>query len=73
MKQMRFWMVFNPEGTSPKMQHFSRHLANLEAERLARLNPGKEFFVLKAMNGCVVPDSPVKKIELFTDEFGIPF
>jgi len=42
-----FWLVWNPLGGSPTHQHPSLHLAKTEAERLARQNPGQDFFVLQ--------------------------
>lgn len=45
----RFWMVWNPEGNSPKHQHWSRESASAEARRLASLNPSTDFYVLEAV------------------------
>lgn len=41
-----FWLVWNPRGGAPTHQHPTLHQARAEAERLARMNPGQDFFVL---------------------------
>ena len=46
-KPAMFWMV---KGDGPAVVcHESRAVAESEAERLARLNPGTPFFVLEAI------------------------
>lgn len=62
MVHSRFWMVWNPAGRPPSVKHFSRADADKEANRLAVLNPGQRFFVLKAVAGFVATDPPVKPI-----------
>lgn len=47
-KTQRFWMVVG-NGNSPKVRHTTKQFAKDEAERLARKNPGIEFFVLEAV------------------------
>lgn len=44
-----FWIVWNPEGRNPTHRHGSESSANNEAERLARMNPGQAFIVLRAV------------------------
>jgi len=56
MKTETFWMVWSPQGTMPTVQHETRHKAVTEAERLARGNPGREFYVLEAVEGRAVND-----------------
>lgn len=51
-----FWMVWNPENRQPRVRHHLEILAVNEAERLARANPGQQFFVLRATS--------VSKVEL---------
>ena len=41
-----FWLVWNPNGRAPTQKHASADLAEKEAERLARMVPGQEFYVL---------------------------
>jgi hypothetical protein len=40
------WLVWSPQGNLPNVRHKSLGSAIKEAERLAGLNPGKEFYVL---------------------------
>lgn len=63
-----FWMVWNPDGYPPRVQHFTEHKAVLEAERLARCHPGQRFYVMLATDMRVVDD--MKRIKL---EAEIPF
>lgn len=49
MNTQKFWLVWSPQGkTAPTCRHFSKDPADKEAERLASLNPGHEFYVLTA-------------------------
>lgn len=43
-----FWMVWSPQGHPPIVRHDHHAKAINEAERLARANPGREFYVLQA-------------------------
>ncbi len=45
----KFWMVYNPQGRAPTYQHEEYQPAKAEAERLASLNAGSQFFVLEAV------------------------
>ena len=45
-----FYLVWNPLGRAPIHQHEKYHQAKTEAERLATLNPGQQFFVLQAVS-----------------------
>lgn len=52
-----FWIVWSPSGkTPPRHRHYNRYSAVKEAERLARLHGGDEFFVLEAWGKCVKQD-----------------
>ena len=54
MRRSKFWMVL---GVSvPVVKHATKETAFAEAERLAILNPGKEFFVLESLAACVKRD-----------------
>lgn len=44
-----FWMVYRLGQNQPTWKHPSAHAATQEAERLARLHPGKTFVVLEAI------------------------
>ena len=74
MSRTRFWMVWNPDGRGPRYEHMSRSNADREAQRLARENPGQEFYVLKAVAGFVTQHQPVESIKLRKpQEDDIPF
>ena len=44
----KFWLVWRIDGDSPSFRHASLKTAKAEAERLARANPGCQFYVLSA-------------------------
>ena len=44
-----FYVVWQPEHGAPRIRHESLLEATYEAERLASINPGKDFFVLHAV------------------------
>lgn len=51
----QFWLVWcpgGPNGGQPTVRHRSRDDARREAERLARLNSGQQFYVLLAVEMC---------------------
>jgi hypothetical protein len=51
-----FWMIWNPRGHAPTVSHSHPETAKREAERLARANPGQEFYVLRCEGKCQVND-----------------
>lgn len=59
MAEYIFWVVWNFDektgGRPPKWRHTSEANACAEAERLARLNPGAEFHVLRCIGVASVP------------------
>jgi len=74
-KHHKFWMIYSPQGSAPTAMHLTRWDADMEAERLAEANPGREFYVLKAVNGRCAPKLAVGKIAICGKhpEAGIPF
>ena len=50
----KFWMVLGL-GT-PTYRHETKDSARVEAERLARINPGQEFVVLESLATVVKSD-----------------
>lgn len=46
MEPKEFWLIWNPEGRSPTVQHNTEESAKAEASRLAMANPGKRFYVM---------------------------
>lgn len=52
-----FYIVYAPDSVSPPhVKHQYKNVAIEEAKRLARLNPNKEFYVLKAIGRAVKTD-----------------
>ena len=43
-----FWMIWTKRGHKPRFIHDTKEGARIEAERLARTNPGVKFIVLQA-------------------------
>ena len=50
MDTRQFFMVYGMDQGAPVMRHGSYADAKREAERLARNNPGKDFYVLAAVS-----------------------
>jgi len=46
----KFFLVYRRDGGNPVIRHPDIKTANEEAQRLAKKHPGKEFFVLQALN-----------------------
>lgn len=44
-----FWMIYGNGQGAPTMKHASRDDAEREAKRLARNNPGVQFYVLQTI------------------------
>ena len=59
----RFYLVWEPEDGYAKRKHDNKREAEIEAERLAGMNPKKEFYVLRALSVSKT-EAPVKTIEL---------
>ena len=58
-----FYLVWEPLGGYTRHRHNNRQEAEYEAVRLAKENPGKEFYVLRALS-MSKKEEPVKTIEL---------
>ena len=53
MSESGFYLVWSPTGPHPPTyRHLDKGAARKEAERLAILNPGAEFYVLAAVAVC---------------------
>lgn len=52
----QFWLVWNENGSTPKYRHTIRANAEKEAERIARLAPGSEVFVVQAVASFKLTD-----------------
>jgi len=56
MQTNPFWLVWNPSAGCPLYKHSSLESAEVEAQRLARMNRGQEFIVLESVSGHSVMD-----------------
>ena len=56
----KFWMVVG-NGNSPKVRHATKSLAVQEAERLAKLNPGTNFYVVESVFVVAQPANLVRR------------
>ena len=67
----KFFFVWNPSGHAPSFRHPDMQSARTEADRMARLNPNQQFWVLEAKGFCRIanPDSWTKA----TAPDGMPF
>lgn len=55
----KFWMITG-DGNAPKVRHYNRNDAVSEASRLAKTNPGKEFFVMETVEMMTQPSGVVR-------------
>lgn len=66
-----FYIVWSPTGKlPPSRRHASPYEASAEAERLARLSPGSEFYVLESITRVSTTDVTWSKA---TEDDGSPF
>ena len=66
MASNTFWLVWNPKRSVPAIRHPTQESARVEAERLARIQPGDEFFVLSA-------ESVSRVVSVVTERLDYPF
>lgn len=64
-----FFLVWADGGKSPTFRHTNMRSAQIEADRLARLDPGVEFIVVEAKTGHLSP-KPALELTLYDE---IPF
>lgn len=62
-KLQKFWMVYGLDQGAPTVRHQAEHIATAEAKRLARNNPGIEFYVLQSTHRAVKSDVVLERIE----------
>jgi hypothetical protein len=65
-----FWLVWDHGGGNPTVKHENYWGAQNEAQRLARLNPGRQFVVLEATHAFQVTDMHQTE---FKHDADIPF
>ena len=64
-----YYMVWREYGASPRARHINRTAAINEAERLANLEKGAKFLVMRVEGECLVPITP----KTFQEYEDIPF
>ena len=64
MTEQKFWVVWNPNGHSPVVKHWEKESADREAERLASVNPGNRFYVLKSVSAVKSKAVEIERIKL---------
>ncbi len=71
-QQKPFWLVWSPQGTHPpEYRHTNVTSATHEAERLARLHPGRVFFVLQSV--CARQLNDMHRVDLRPEITDLPF
>jgi hypothetical protein len=60
-----FWIVWSPRGDAPLRRHTDALSAEVEAERMAKCNPGLEFYVLAPV--CALRSVDVEITRYVTD------
>jgi hypothetical protein len=69
MCEEMFYLVWNPNGFGMlKVRHPERRLAEMEAERLACLNRGQQFYVLEAISVSSTPPNVITRLLTPVDE-----
>jgi hypothetical protein len=67
------FFVWSPGGGQWKQKHTSYDSAQTEAERLAKVNPGQEFFVLGALGSAKIEIISHRIFKEFLIETPMPF
>lgn len=70
MNEPRFWMVYGMGQGQPTARHKTFDSARAEASRLARLNPGIDFFVLEAVGAARKVDVEFTDLRRLAGEVG---
>lgn len=72
MSDEPFWMVYGGGQGAPRVMHATREIAEAEAKRLARNNPGVEFYVLESVSRAMKHDVEFVRIDR-RNRHAIPF
>ena len=79
MVENAFYLVWKSGGDAPSRRHELIESAREEAKRLAKDNPGIEFFVTRAIEGVMYTENPFrirnfkKQKEAIPDEPNLPW
>ena len=60
----RIWMVYGGNLDQPKVIHRSSEAARIEAQRLAKANPGHVFVILQAVDAWAIPPREVERVTI---------
>lgn len=60
MSTDKFWMIYSPDGGTPRVQHKTLDAAKKEAERLARHCQDQRFYLLESVGSAVSKSPPVQ-------------
>jgi len=63
MEKTPFYLVWNSGGFPPSYKHPTRVCAEIEAERLARDNPGQHFYVLEPTHRFVKSEMVITEFD----------
>jgi hypothetical protein len=58
-----FYLIWNPKRSAPTYMHSSYESALRESERLARMSPGQDFFILQAVSRTKKQDVETIRLE----------
>lgn len=65
MNKDKFWLVYSPRSkTPPRVRHNSFLSAETEAGRLAKLNPGRHFYMLEMVGYMIHGEGTVTAREM---------
>lgn len=66
MNDKKFWLIWNPSqiGHAPTYRHTTYESAKKEAERLARMSRGHDFYILEALDVVAVAEPPIEVRQL---------
>lgn len=63
-KQLRFWMVWSPQGGAPTYKHLTGAETDQVADRLSQNHAGRTFYALKAVGGCRFEKPEVRSFKM---------
>lgn len=68
-----FYLVWNPRGGQPVVEHPDLNSALREAARLAGVNLGQQFYVLRTLGFARAPTCPVAWTPAIPPDDDMPF
>lgn len=71
-EEVPFWLVWSPQGVAPRFKHEDPQSAAAEARRLATINPGRQFYVLRPVEMFAIRE-PLERTTFIVPDEEIPF